>query len=198
MECLTRWGVKPNRGYLTKKTFSSVFWISHRPGKPIPPKCGGGPQENTVKQGISDTAPPKIWQRICRPQILGGTRLQGALWAPWQKESKTGGKRPISVDLREGRPDTLCCTPSCGSPIARGLRSLKDRSPVAAKLRKCGGVQKSMGHKVAWKTGMLVCHPVTSRPLMFPQKEAVLSPCNFAITYLTAFLSFISLELHDP
>ena len=55
-----------------------------------------------------------------------------------------------------------------------------------ASVRKRGGVQKYMGHKVPWKIGMLICHPVTSRPLIFPQEEAVLSPCNFAITYLTA------------
>ena len=39
------------------------------------------------------------------------------------------------------------------------------------KTRRRGGVQKSMGHKVPWKTGMLICHPVTSRPLISPQKK---------------------------
>ena len=53
-------------------------------------------------------------------------------------------------------------------------------------IRKRGGVQKSMGNKVPWKTGMLIYLPVTSRPLISPQKEAVLSPCNFATTHLTA------------
>ena len=57
------------------------------------------------------------------------------------------------------------------------------REPI---IRKRGGVQKSMGHKVPWKIGMLICHPVTSRPLIFPQKEAVLSACNFATTHLIA------------
>ena len=33
---------------------------------------------------------------------------------------------------------------------------------------------------------MLICHPVTSRLLFFPQKEAVLSACIFATTHLTA------------
>ena len=47
-------------------------------------------------------------------------------------------------------------------------------------IRKRGGVQKSMGNKVLWKTGMLIYLPVTSRPLISLQKEAVLSPCNFA------------------
>ena len=42
--------------------------------------------------------------------------------------------------------------------------------------------------KVPWKTGMLICHPVTSRPLIFPQKEAVLFPCNFATKRLTAWI----------
>ena len=43
-------------------------------------------------------------------------------------------------------------------------------------LRKRKGVQKSMGNKVSW----------TSRPLISLQKEAVLSPCNFATAHLTA------------
>ena len=43
-----------------------------------------------------------------------------------------------------------------------------------------------MGNKVPWKTGMLVYLPVTSRPLISLQKEAVLSPCNFATAHLTA------------
>ena len=42
--------------------------------------------------------------------------------------------------------------------------------------RKREGVQKSMGRKVPWKTGMLSYLPVTSRPLVSLQKEAVLSP----------------------
>ena len=48
-----------------------------------------------------------------------------------------------------------------------------------------GGVQKSMGHKVPWKTGMLIYLPVTERPLIVLQKEAVLPPCNFATAHLT-------------
>ena len=36
------------------------------------------------------------------------------------------------------------------------------------------------------RLGVLTCHPVTSRPLSFPQKEVVLSPCHFASTHLTA------------
>ena len=60
-------------------------------------------------------------------------------------------------------------------------------------------VQKSMGHKCTWKIGMLICHPVTSRPLIFLQKEAILSPCNFATTHLTAcILKFISHEMEAP
>ena len=50
-----------------------------------------------------------------------------------------------------------------------------------------GGVQKSMGNKVPWKTGMLIYLSVTSRPLISLQKEAVSSPCNLAIAHLTAF-----------
>ena len=47
-------------------------------------------------------------------------------------------------------------------------------------VRKRGGVQKSMGNKVPWKIGMLIYLPVTSRAPVSLQKEAVLSPCNFA------------------
>ena len=53
-------------------------------------------------------------------------------------------------------------------------------------IRKRRGIQKSMGHKVPWKIGMLICHPAASRPLILTQKEAASSPCNFAITLLTA------------
>ena len=54
------------------------------------------------------------------------------------------------------------------------------------RIRKRGGVQKSMGNKVPWKTGVLIYLHVTSRPLMSLQQEAVLSPCNFATTHLKA------------
>ena len=40
-----------------------------------------------------------------------------------------------------------------------------------------------------------VCHPVTSRPLVFLQKQAVLSPCNFTTTHLTAFILHVCLLL---
>ena len=62
-----------------------------------------------------------------------------------------------------------------------------------ADFRQRGGVQKSMGNKVPWKTGMLIYLPVTSRPLISLQKEAVSSPCNFATAHLTAcILNFYS------
>ena len=43
-----------------------------------------------------------------------------------------------------------------------------------------------MGHKVPWKIGLLIYLPVTSRPLIFIQTEAVVSPYNFANARLTA------------
>ena len=52
------------------------------------------------------------------------------------------------------------------------------RFPKKARKRRSG--------KVAWETGMLIYLPVTSRPLIYLQKEAVLSSCNFAHTHLTA------------
>ena len=55
-----------------------------------------------------------------------------------------------------------------------------------SRLRKREGVEKSMGNKVPWKTGMPIYLPVTSRPLISLQKEAVSSPCNFATAHLTA------------
>ena len=70
-----------------------------------------------------------------------------------------------------------CDTPLCDT-ISKGYCAIR------------GGIShwaaKSMGNKVPWKTGVMICHPVTSRPLIFPWKEAVLSPCNFATTHLTA------------
>ena len=44
-----------------------------------------------------------------------------------------------------------------------------------------GSRNPHVGRRVPWKTGMLLCHLATSRPLIFQQKEAVLSPCNFAL-----------------
>ena len=60
--------------------------------------------------------------------------------------------------------------------------------------RKRGGVQQSisMGLKDPWKIGVLLCHLVTSRPLIFLQKEAVLSPCDFATTHSRAFILHFS------
>ena len=46
------------------------------------------------------------------------------------------------------------------------------RQKVHLNFRKRGGVQKSMGNKVPWKTGMLMYLPVTLRPLIALQKEA--------------------------
>ena len=52
-----------------------------------------------------------------------------------------------------------------------------------------------MGKKVPRKTGMLVYLPVTSRPFISVQKEAVLAPCIFATTLLTACILKFSEEL---
>ena len=67
-----------------------------------------------------------------------------------------------------------------------GLGSRVSSCEGLVKLRKRGGVQKSMGNQVPWKTGVLIYLPVTSRPLISLQKGAFLSPCNFATTHLTA------------
>ena len=53
-----------------------------------------------------------------------------------------------------------------------------------------------MGHKVPWKIGMLICHAVTSRPLILLQKEAYVSPCKFATTHLTASIPNLYLPLN--
>ena len=50
-----------------------------------------------------------------------------------------------------------------------------------------------MGNKVPWKGGMLIYLPVTSRPLISLQKEAVLLPCNFATAHLTACILYFYL-----
>ena len=62
------------------------------------------------------------------------------------------------------------------------------RGDLFRRVRKRRGIQKSMGNKVPWKTGMLIYLPATSRPLIlkFLQTEAILSPCNFATNHLTA------------
>ena len=76
---------------------------------------------------------------------------------------------------------------------------------LAAGLQKIIGVQNSMGNKVPWTTGMLIYLPVTSRPLIFLQKEAIWSPCNFATTHLKACIlnfdlpsNFATHETEDP
>ena len=49
---------------------------------------------------------------------------------------------------------------------------------------------------------MLICHPVASRPLIFPQKEAVLSPCDHPFDSLHSEVSyplnFATHETEDP
>ena len=52
-----------------------------------------------------------------------------------------------------------------------------------------------MANKVPWKIGMLIYLPVTSQPFISLQKEAVLSPCNFATTHLTACILNLYLPL---
>ena len=63
---------------------------------------------------------------------------------------------------------------------------------MSLKSGNANGVQKSMHHKVPWKTGMLICHPVTSRSLIFLQNEAVLSPRNFMSTRLQLAFRILS------
>ena len=48
-------------------------------------------------------------------------------------------------------------------------------------------VQKSMGHKVPWRIGMLTCHPVVSRLIFAVERSSFIS-WNFATTYFTAFI----------
>ena len=69
---------------------------------------------------------------------------------------------------------------------------------LPATVRKRGGVRKSMGNKVPWKTGTLIYLPATARPLISLQKEAVLSPCNFATAHLTACILNFYLPLTPP
>ena len=94
--------------------------------------------------------------------ILEGSSEIYAVYGP-RKPCKTRGKRQsCQIDP--------CLPPYCMEPFKF--------------IRNCRGVQKR--NKVPWKTGMLIYFPVTSRPLIFPQKEAVLSRCNFATAHLTA------------
>ena len=59
-------------------------------------------------------------------------------------------------------------------------------------IRKRRGVQKFMGNKVPWKTGMLIYLPVTLRPLMSLHEEEVLSPSN-QISFEPGFGAYQSL-----
>ena len=52
-----------------------------------------------------------------------------------------------------------------------------------------------VGRKVPWKIGMLICHPVTFRPLIFLQKETVSYSCSFATTHLRAFILHLYLPV---
>ena len=72
----------------------------------------------------------------------------------------------------------------CAIPHLAAYRAIICTTPQ--KIRKRRGVQKSMGNKVSWKIGVLIYLPVTLRPLISLQEEAVLSPCNFATANLTA------------
>ena len=111
------------------------------------------------------------------------------------KETKKNNKITLEAEAKpqtEGHQRAFFT--SCSPP--NGLLKRKSRKP---NIRKRGGVQKSMDHKVPWETGILICHPVTSRPLIFPQKEQfhLLVTSRPPIGQL-AFWHFISLELRDP
>ena len=103
------------------------IWLSRLPGFQIekhsrspyplylgggisPPKFWGRPSpKNTVKQGASDTPPPKFRGWICHPHNLGGMGLQGAQQKPkrWSDESyafqiKDSQKSPDVQDPNRG------------------------------------------------------------------------------------------------
>ena len=64
---------------------------------------------------------------------------------------------------------------------------------------KRGGVQKSMGHKVPWKTGMLICRLVLlDHSFSRRKKQFHLPVTSRPPIWQLAFRSFISLELRDP
>ena len=60
-----------------------------------------------------------------------------------------------------------------------GISLAESAAPEQCEIRKRRGVQKSTGHKVPWKVGMLTCHPVPLRPLILRRKEAASSPVAF-------------------
>ena len=77
----------------------------------------------------------------------------------------------------------MCRTQFCTTEFLLGI------------FRKREGVQKSMSHKVPCKIGVLISRPLTSRPLIFPRREAVSSLCKFATTHLTASILNLYLQL---
>ena len=74
-------------------------------------------------------------------------------------------------------------TPHQSAPKSRD--SLHLRRFLLSKRR---GVRKSMGHKVPWKTWRLICHLVTSRPLISCRKKEFYLPVTSRPPILTAFI----------
>ena len=123
----------------------------------------------TVKKGF--------WEGFSEGVLRRGSP-QGAYKAPLKKYNPLGAL----FWIRASREDTRikCDTNSLAEPLCRDKASLVG--------------QKSMGNKFPWKIGMLAYLPATARPLISLQKEAVLSPRNFAPTHLTACI----LNFHHP
>ena len=103
------------------------------------------------------------------------------------RPSKSWKNKHFGTDMPRGRPRKNFGLKNFGLIFRSLFISFIFMGPFARALfRKRGGVQKSMGNKVPWKIGMLIYLPVTSRPLISLQKEAVLSPCNFTTNHVTA------------
>ena len=114
--------------------------------------------------------------------------------------SKGGFCRVQCHDQGDKKPNDIGPSSTCGTQSAtakRGVHFAKPplKTPFSWFLNiALTGSGSAEGSRNPWvikfhgRIGMLICHLVTSRPLVFLQKEAVLSPCNFATTHLTAFI----------
>ena len=103
-----------------------------------------------------------------------------------QSGSQNPGRQYLSADIHDPKPRTSMTRGSFinQETSVRKLSGRFCRNPWAIKLH--------------GENGVLIYLPVTSRPLISMQKEAVLCYCKFATAHLTAcILNSISLELRD-
>ena len=187
-----------SRGYPGPKLRSgqSKSWKNKHFGADIhDPKV----RTSTTPRDLQKLLSEKLWAEFSFPIYR---RCSGN--ADWGRGSGGVKSTGVSQRVRETNRDESQCVPSPEKLFkTRDLelpQFLRDLSQVVrctpwdtpvplytrTSLWPSREVQKFMGNKLSWTTGMLIYLPVTSRPLIFLQKEAALSPCNFATAHFTA------------